>query len=183
MQYDDAWQGSVTMGRAAKLAEDYLESLGNKDLAIDEIMEFELYLYIIYYEKSTSMGAFETIIDKASPSGMMWMMHYGTVRPEQGPNMMWNTKYGMHNMMGRGNIPVNASITEAQAKEYARRYLDANFPNAIAADVHTFYGYYTIHASTDGKISGMLSVNGYTGQIWYHNWHGGYIQTLEMRKQ
>jgi len=28
----------------------------------------------------------------------------------------------------------------------------------------------------DGKIYGMLSVNGYTGDVWYHSWHGYFIQ-------
>ncbi len=30
-----------------------------------------------------------------------------------------------------------------------------------------------------GAISGMLSVNGYTGQVWYHAWHGGFIASSE----
>jgi hypothetical protein len=25
----------------------------------------------------------------------------------------------------------------------------------------------------------MLSVNGYTGQIWYHTWHGNFISEKE----
>jgi hypothetical protein len=31
----------------------------------------------------------------------------------------------------------------------------------------------------DGKISGMLSVNASTGQVWYHTWHGTYIATSQ----
>jgi len=94
------WQGPLTMNNAIKIAESYLESLGNTDLAIDEIMEFELNFYIVYYEKSTGIGAFEMIIDKPGTGGMMRMMGNGYIRPEQGPNMMWNTKYGMHGVMG-----------------------------------------------------------------------------------
>jgi hypothetical protein len=171
-------QDLLTMKNATKLAADYLSTLNNKDLAIDEIMEFEFNFYIVYFEKTTGMGAFEAIIDKVSTSGMTRMMSYSYVRPEQGPNMIWNTKYGMHRMMSGGNIN-NASITATQAREYAEKYLDAHFPGAIAEDVHPFYGYYTIHMMKDGKISGMLSVNGFTGQVWYHNWHGNYIQSLE----
>jgi hypothetical protein len=176
---------SLMMDQASKLAKNYLNSLNKNDLAIDEIIEFELNFYIVYYEKSTGIGAFETIIDKGDTSGMMGMMRMmgnGYVRPEQGPNMMWNTKYGMHNMMGRRGAIINVSITENQAKKYAQKYLDANFPGAIAEDVHAFYGYYTIHVITDDKVSGMLSVNSYTGQVWHHNWHGAYIQTLEVHK-
>ena len=48
-------------------------------------------------------------------------------------------------------------------------------------DVHTFYGYYAVHIEKDGRIYGMLSVNAYNGEVWYHNWHGAYIQTVEMK--
>lgn len=180
-------RGSLTMNQATKLAEDYLKSLNFPDLAIGEIMEFEYNFYIVYYEKSTNIGAFEAIIDKGGNGigGMMrMMMGYGNVRPEQGPNMMWNTKYGMHDEMGwmhGGNVVYvnNASITEEQARDYAQKYLDKYFSSTIAEDVHPFYGYYTIHIMKENAIFGMLSVNSATGEVWYHNWHGAYIQTRE----
>jgi hypothetical protein len=31
----------------------------------------------------------------------------------------------------------------------------------------------------DGDIQGMLSVHSATGQVWYHTWHGGFIQMIE----
>jgi len=43
--------------------------------------------------------------------------------------------------------------------------------------------YYTIHVTKDGKIAGMLSVNGYDGTVWYHNWHGAYIRSLELHEE
>lgn len=185
--FNGAWRNALTMDQAAVHAEDYLKSLNNPDLAIDEIMEFENNFYIIYYEKSTSVGAFEAIIDKTGTAigGMMrMMMGYGYVRPEQGPNMMWNTKYGigmhsgMDGMHGR-NTNTNVNVTGEQAKEYAQGFLDERFPGTIADDVHPFYGYYTIHVMKDNTVFGMLSVNGATGHVWYHNWHGAYVQTLE----
>jgi hypothetical protein len=169
------WQGPLTMDDAIRIAEDYLKSLNNEDLAIKEIMEFELNFYVVYYEKSTGIGAFEMLIDKPGTGGMMG---YGYIRPEPGPNMMWNTKYGMH--VGWVGGIGNRTITVDQAKEYAQRWLDTYLPGTIAKDVHPFYGYYTIHIERDGKIYGMLSVNAFTGQVWYHNWHGTYIQTKEM---
>ena len=54
-------------------------------------MEFEQNFYVIYYEKSTVVGAFEMFIGKGT----------GCIFPEYGPNMMWNTKYGHGGMMGR----------------------------------------------------------------------------------
>jgi len=174
------WRGPLTMDDAVRIAENYLKSLNNEDLAIDEIMEFELNFYVVYYERSTGIGAFEMIIDKPGTGGMMGMMGNGYIRPEQGPNMMWNTKYGMHGMTGLTGGIGNRTITADQAKEYAQRWLDTHLPGAVAEDVHPFYGYYTVHIERNGKIYGMLSVNAYTGQVWYHNWHGAYIQTKEM---
>lgn len=44
-----------------------------------------------------------------------------------------------------------------------------------ADDEMQFPGYYTMDFLKDGKTAGMLSVNGYTGQVWYHTWHGNFI--------
>ena len=35
--------------------------------------------------------------------------------------------------------------------------------------------YYTIDVARGGRPIGMLSVNAYTGAIWYHAWHGPFI--------
>jgi hypothetical protein len=31
----------------------------------------------------------------------------------------------------------------------------------------------------DGKTYGMLGVNGYSGWVWYHQWHGRFISMKE----
>ena len=46
-------------------------------------------------------------------------------------------------------------------------------------EVSPFYGYYTIDVERDGKIIGMLSVNGYTKQVFLHTWHGNFIDMRE----
>lgn len=33
-----------------------------------------------------------------------------------------------------------------------------------------------------GIIFGMPSVNAYSGQVWYHNWHGALVQITEARE-
>jgi len=71
------------------------------------------------------------------------------------------------------------TITKDKAGSLAQTYLDTNFPGTTVEDVDQFYGYYTVHTEKDAKISGMLSVNGFTGQIWYHWWHGQFIQEFE----
>ena len=46
------------------------------------------------------------------------------------------------------------------------------------ADEHAdaFYGYYTIHTLENGEVVGMLSVNGFTGQVFPHTWHGELVE-------
>jgi hypothetical protein len=76
------------------------------------------------------------------------------------------------------------SVTAEKAIEKAQKFLDARLPGTkVAEEADTFYGYYTIHVLTDdGNIYGMLSVNGYTGQVWYHRWHGGFAGMKELEE-
>lgn len=161
--------GGVDINGADEVAERYLDSLNAPDLAVGELMEFEYNFYVVYYEKSTDVGAFEMLIDKGS----------GRIFPEYGPNMMWNTKYGHSGMMHGYPQYGEATVDEEEAIDIANQFLSEVYPGSSAEDVHPFYGYYTLHTVRDGEIFGMLSVNQYTGEVWYHSWHGGYIRSLE----
>jgi hypothetical protein len=160
---------------AEETADNYLDNLNDPDLAVGEIMEFQYNYYVIYYEESTGVGAFEMLIDKDS----------GHIFPEYGPNMMWNLKYGHGGIMGPGGpgsgsgnpMPATQVMDEDMALEIAQGFLDSAYPGSEAEDPHPFYGYYTVHALRDGEIFGMLSVNQYTGETWFHNWHGEYINS------
>ena len=165
---------TLDIDTAATIAQNYLTSLNNPDLAISEIEEYTQNFYVQYYEKSTGTGAFEMLIDK----------YTGSIYPEMGPNMMWNTKYGMHSggMMGwfTGTPATPMTITAEQAETFAQQYLDAYIPGTTVGEAEAFYGYYHVMVLSAGQGYGMLSVNGYTGQVWYHNWHGTFIQELEI---
>lgn len=184
----------ITLDQAKTIAQQYLASTQNSNLAIKEIMEFQYNFYIIYQEKDTGRGAFEMLIWKQFPpygmsgGGMMGggMMggNYaiGAIMPEPGPNMMWNTKYSpMRNgMMGYANQGSSTmTVPEDKAQQLAQAYLDVNLNGAKTEAVTQFYGYYTFDYTVNGKIAGMLSVNGFTGQVWYHSWHGAFIQEVE----
>ena len=84
--------------------------------------------------------------------------------------------------MGQISAPTaSPSVTPAQAKSLTQKFLDSRLPGAKAeADVTVFPGYYTLDFARDGKIVGMLSVNAYTGQIWYHAWHGTFVQEKDL---
>lgn len=171
--------GSLTIDDTLSVAQDYLEFLGKPDLAVAEIMEFSNHFYVDVYEENTGVHAFELIIERD-----------GDVYPEHGPNMMWNTKYGHHGsgmmgsrgMMGIYSESAEMPIGEDGSIDYAQRYLDKFMPGATAVEPHRFYGYYTLHVDRDGNIIGMLSVNGYNGDVWYHSWHGEFIQIMELQE-
>jgi hypothetical protein len=207
-QYTGLLPTAISMDQAKAIADHFLDSLNNPELAVKEIMEFEYNFYVLFYEKSTGVGAFEMLIWKVDPSvSGFGMMGYsgsvvGRIMPEIGPNMMWNTKYGGMmgggwgqgggmmgpGMMGRGwryqpysGVPTaNMSITKTDAKQLTQSYLKLHLSGSSTEEPDTFYGYYTIHVLRDGKVYGMLSVNGYTGQVWYHTWHGAFIQMKEL---
>jgi len=170
---------------AKKAVEGYLSGLGNSDLALDEVMIFDNQAYARVVEKSTGVGAFEVLVDPVTLA----------VSPEPGPNMMWNLKYGMMSgsgmmgMMGRqgyGSQPGSPQVQEVtadmpvsseQALETAQRYLDTYLPGVkVEEKADAFYGYYTLDIQRDGAIVGMLSVNGYTSQVFLHTWHGDFIE-------
>jgi len=176
---------TITIDSAVQLFKDYLTRLQNPNLALHEVEEYQNNFYASYLEVSTGIFAFQMLIWKPGSfwtGGMMGNgMMSGIVMPEPGPNVMWNTKYGvMGGMMGiyRQVSGKNMTVTADEAKTIAQQYLDKTFSGASAGDVDTYYGYYNIDVLSGAKPFGMLSVNGYNGQVWYHSWHGAYIQTV-----
>jgi hypothetical protein len=187
--YNLANNTPLTFDEAKSSAESYLAKMNNSDLKISEIMIFDNNAYIVVTEASTGLGAFELLVDPTSRIAY----------PEHGPNIMWNLKYGslnhqnmmggqggmMSSMMG-GNgwsdtlpteISPNMTVTSEKAIQYAQAYLDANQVGTTAAtDPVQFYGYYTLDFERDGKVVGMLSVNGSSGQVFLHTWHGTFIE-------
>jgi len=198
--YNNANLPTLTIDQTKAAAEKYLANLDNSDLEIAEIMIFDNNAYVVVKETSTGKGAFELLVDPASQiaypehgPNMMWNLKYSGLNHD---NMMNGNAYGMMggygNMMGNGGMmngwdsttPLDVSaemtVTPEQAIEYAQIYLDANVSGATAAtDPIQFYGYYTIDFEKDGKVAGMLSVNGYSGQVLLHTWHGTFIEETE----
>jgi hypothetical protein len=169
------WSGSqgalgsgarLSLDQARTLAQEYAAAAG-ADLAVAEVMEFNNNFYAVVEETSTGRGAFEILIDP----------YTGAVGREPGPDMMWNDKYG-HMSFGSGGEN-QLSMVEAQAK--AQEAIEAQIPGAtVHEDGASFYGYYTFDFDgPDGKIGGMISVEGDTGAAWLHTWHGDFISEWE----
>ncbi|MFB3889861.1 MAG: hypothetical protein ACE14S_10255 [Candidatus Bathyarchaeia archaeon] len=159
----------INITTAVTTARNFVASLNNANLAVTHVEEYTLNFYVQVKEVSTGTGAFELLIDK----------YTGAIGPEMGPNMMWNTKYGA---MGAyiGTPTTTMTVTVDQAKANAQQYLNSYLPGATVGDVTAFPGYYTIEVLSAGKTYGMLSVNGFTGQVWFHNWHGTFIQETSL---
>jgi hypothetical protein len=214
----------LTIEQAESAVSNYLAGLSDDSLVLGEIMIFDNHAYTQVLTAESGQGAFELLVDPVT----------GNAFPEPGPNMMWNTEYGMMNgdygdmmngqeggmmgsgmmngqyggmmgsgmmngqyggMMGSGmmngqfdnmmgNFGINpdaeTSVTEEDAIRLAQEYLDTNLPGTTS-DEHadTFPGYYTIHVENDGNVVGMLSVNSYSGQVFFHHWHGEFIEMSE----
>jgi len=169
-----AGSGDVGMDRAVTIAQDVAASYSSGGLVADEVIEFTDNYYASIREKGTGIGAFEILIDRVT----------GNVTREPGPDMMWNAKYSVMRpgMMGGfsliGSGPMTVSGQQAQA--IAQHWLDANHAGTKANSPDPFYGYYTVDFGTTGQLVGMLSVNGYTGQVWYHGWHGSFIELRDL---
>lgn len=159
---DNPDREQITIDQAAEAVELYLGGY-EEDLVLAEVMEFAWNFYAGVEEKSTGIHTMELLIDK----------YTGRVYPEMGPNMMWSTGYGM--MGSSSAVTAEMSVTPEQAKVLARQFLDANLPGVTVGEADVFYGYYTLHTIRDGRIEGMLSVNGNWGGVWYHDWHGPFI--------
>ncbi|NJD75731.1 MAG: hypothetical protein FIB08_01360 [Candidatus Methanoperedens sp.] len=154
----------VRLEQARDIANRYLASQNNPDFELVDVEEWEFNFYADYKEKSTGTKAFQMLIDKYS----------GIVSPEMGPNMMWNTKYGMMGTQASGAM----TLTKEQAMASAQQFLDSRLPGTKAEDSGLFYGYYHFDVKKDNKMYGMLDVNGYSGQVWYHTWHGNFIREV-----
>lgn len=167
----------ISFEEAVSAAERYLASAPG-DLEIRQVMEFERSFYVTVHDATTGRGAFALLVHPTTSA----------VRPEPGPNMMWNTEYGTPGGRGiRGGMmggsrgawgPAGTTgnvLDEASAREAASRWLARAFPGAGPTEALLFPGYYTLEFERDGKILGMLSVNLFTGQVWFHSWHGAFI--------
>jgi hypothetical protein len=81
---------------------------------------------------------------------------------------------------GSGATSTATTVTLAGARSRAEQWLDHNQPGVkVETGGDAFPGYYTFETLRGGKITGMISVNGTTGAVWPHWWHGAFIAKSE----
>ena len=194
----DAATAPITIDAAADAARRYIADQGNTDLKLTRILEFTNGFYAHVSETSTGTGAYELKIDRNSGAvsrtlgpGMTWNRKYkggmtdmmgdvGDISGMEG----WSGMEGMEGMSGmmdiRGSVDNKATtadmtIKPADAASRAQKYADVQFPGSSSSNPDMFYGYYTVSISRDGRVLALLSVNGYSGQVWAQTWPGSYL--------
>jgi hypothetical protein len=196
MGYADAGSGEPVRDLAAARgrAERFADRL---DLRVGEVMRFDNHYYA-ELEDGQGRGATEVLVDPDTGSvvlepgpAMMWNTRYGMMGGA-GMGMMGGSggMMGPGAMMGggsgwtgdptwtpsQGDRPARAEVTAAEARTIAARWLRDHDPAVSAGEAEAFPGYFTLHTMRGERIDGMLSVNAYTGAVWYHWWHGRFIE-------
>ena len=189
--------GSGTPVRSLPSAKRQAQRFADRlDLRVGEVMQFENNYYAELIEPGGAKAT-EVLVNPAT--GAVWL--------EYGPAMMWNTRYGMMGggsgvsgmmsggpgssgrMMGGeyGGDPTRApspettspSVSAQEAKAVAVRWLAREGSDLRVGTADAFPGYYTLHVLKGDQVAGMLSVNAYTGAVWYHRWHGRFLSMTE----
>lgn len=165
---DGAQQGErISIEDAFAAAQEYAGEMAD-NLRVVEVMEFSRNFYAVVLESNTGRGAAELLIDPYTARVML----------EMGPTRMWNTKYG--HMKLRVDEPIANTLSVEDAVTAAQDYLDEEMSGAeVEADGIEFYGYFSFDYTVDGEVAGMLSVNGITGKVWPHTWHGEFMDEKE----
>ena len=188
----------LSMDQAVEILRQWPAAHHLDGLVLDEVESYTQNFYGQFKESSTGRGAIQVLVDRYS----------GRAMPEMGPNMMWNTKYGramMQEMMGGvgmmnggtgmmggpgmmgGATPPTTSDTASaprvsmdEARRLADQFLAGYYPGAHAGTADTFYGYYHFDVLRAGRQVGMLSVSADTSEVWYHTWHGEFLNKSEI---
>jgi len=164
-------------------AQQYLSQLGNPDLEIARLREFQWAYEVEIIERSTGRHTFGLMMGKGSLQ----------LSPKAGPNVFWNTKYGSltaevgggYGMLGRllsQDTTTEMPLSEAQARDIAQQAIrETSNDLTLDSDTATFYGFYEFYVLENGESRGELDVNGYSGQVWYKEWGGPQIQDISMQ--
>ncbi len=175
------------------------------DLRVGEVMRFENNYYAELVEPGGDKAT-EVLVNPATGAvfleygpAMMWNTQYGMMGGRSGSGGMMGGRFGSGGMMGGGpgsggtmgggyrDDPTwapspettNPSVSAQEAKTTAARWLAREGSGLRAGTADAFPGYYTLHVLKGDRVAGMLSVNVYTGAVWYHWWHGRFLSMTE----
>jgi hypothetical protein len=168
--------------KTKELVDAYLQHFNVPNLVLKEIIVFNNNSYTRIADKSSGINVMELIIDTETD----------IVLSEYGSSFTWNVMYpSIPDSKTIGNIEFTPSgpvvnpaenpmtISPEQAKIIAQQYLKQYKINVkLSKTVETFSGYYVIEYLHLGKVVGMISINGYTGQAFRHDWHQIFLERM-----
>jgi len=187
---------------AKRQAQRFADSL---DLRVGEVMRFENNYYAELVGPSGDKAT-EVLVNPATGAvfleygpAMMWNTRFGMMGGSSGSGGMMGGSSGSSGMMSGGprsggmmggkygGDPTWApspeitkpSVSAQEAKATAARWLAREGSGLRADTADAFPGYYTLHVLKGDRVAGMLSVNAYTGAVWYHRWHGRFLSMTE----
>jgi len=155
-----------TSDQAVAITKAYTQKL-NQDVVVGELHEFANGYEVELNDGKTGAKAYEVMVYKKG----------GQIITEMGPNIMWNTKYGPMNGGNTGAV----TISEEQATKSAQEFVTKMGQGYSIEKPELAPGYYEFMIQKDGKDYAELDVNGYTGQVWYENWQGPIINTIDAK--
>ena len=150
--------------QAVAIAKAYIQKL-NQDVVVAELHEFSNGYEVELKEGKTGAKAYEVMVYKNG----------GQIIAEMGPNIMWNTKYGPMNWGNTGVV----TVREEQATKSAQEFVTKMGQGYSIGKAELAPGYYEFMVQKDGKDYAELDVNGYTGQVWFENWQGPILKTID----
>ena len=169
----------ISQDEARRRAQGFVGRYGAQ-VKIRDFMVFAENYYAQVVDATTGAGLAEVLVDR----------YTGVVQPEPGPDMLWNTRFGMqggqygNGMMGgvnpgggnQGRQVPSAPVryTQTAAQKLADTFVAGYLPGGKVLEGLPFPGYYTFDYGRKA-IEGMLSVNAFTGEVWVHGWHGVYL--------
>lgn len=148
----------ITQDEALKSMKSFARQYGSS-VEVEDFMVFSSNYYAVLKDTGSGQDIAEIIVDRYS----------GSIYPEPGPNIMWNTRFGA-GRTGTGKYEYNITEAEKLAGDFLTGYL----PGTQIMESKQMPGYYTFDFGRN-DIEGMLSVNAFSGQIWVHTWHGSYL--------
>ncbi|KJS47095.1 MAG: peptidase [Peptococcaceae bacterium BRH_c23] len=139
----------------------------NQEVVVGELHEFANGYEVELKEGATGAKVYEVMVYKNG----------GQIITEMGPNIMWNTKYGHMNWGNNGAV----TVSEEQAAKSAQEFVAKLGQGYSIGKPELAPGYYEFMIQKDGKDYAELDVNGYTGQVWFENWQGPIIKTIDAK--
>ncbi|MBI5959272.1 MAG: hypothetical protein HY866_11090 [Chloroflexi bacterium] len=125
-------------------------------------------------------GQFNESCTGGMMGGQSMMGHHGMMGGHHQSGMM-----GRQGMMGMWNFSAGADAAEMtvsleQAHEAAQLFLDSEYSGlTVSSEANTFHGHYAFVVLEGENTVGMLGVDGYTGQVWFHHWRDGFSASTE----